>query len=239
MKTFLTNLVAAVALLAAGSAGAILHISNPDYVVIITHEFETSGGTGFGGGFNDSGGGVNLTDNQAFANTSTAPQVTSCTTGSDGVCRLPGQLIIGNRWPGEIIYASDIVMGTQAGSFSSLSRSSDSGIWQPLPPDTLPADPQKCVADICDPARKAQEDNNVIAYAQTKGMWTVGKWGSAAVVGTIASFSPLKFFGGAIMGGGAYLLTKELGGDMLDALDYSQKSAVVVAYNACKKKCGA
>jgi len=238
MKTHLAS-VAAVALLSVTGASAMLHITNPDYVVIINHEFETPSGSNFGGGFSDSGGGVVLVDNGAFKYQNTTPIITSCTVGSDGICRLPGNLIIGNRWPGEVIYASDILGGVQGGSFSSLSRSSDSGIWQPLAPDSAPPSPQKCVADICDTAKTQQHLADANALSAAKGRWAAGKWVAGTVVGAIGSLGPLKMLGGAFLGGGAFYLTKEAGSDALDALAQNQIVAVNAAYSACKKKCGA
>ena len=134
MKTHLAS-VAAVALLSVTGASAMLHITNPDYVVIINHEFETPSGSNFGGGFSDSGGGVVLVDNGAFKYQNTTPIITSCTVGSDGICRLPGNLIIGNRWPGEVIYASDILGGVHRAAASHRSReaaTAASGSHSPL-----------------------------------------------------------------------------------------------------------
>jgi hypothetical protein len=237
MKAF-TTIAATAALLAATGTSAMLHITNPDYVVIITHEYAGSE-SNFGGGFGADMGGGAVGDNGAFVGVNTAPKTMSCTTGGDGICRMPDTIIVGNRWPGEVLYANDIVQGVQGGSFSSLSRSSDGGLWVLTPPDTPPVDPLKCVADICNTARKTQEDANANAMVAARAKWTIIKWGISTSAGVIVAFTPVKLIGGAITGSSSYVLLKEAGADSLQGLADSQTLAVNTAYAKCKTKCGA
>ena len=238
MKARFSTLAAAAALVVTGNASAIVHITNPDYVVVIVHEYSGSGETNFSGGFGmDFGDGTGpVGDNGSFQNVNTQPRTISCTTGSDGICRMPTGNVIGSRWPGEVVYATEIVQGFQMGSFGNLVRSGDTGLYAPVPSAQNP-DPAKCIADICDVARKVQGDNNAIQYARIKGVSTGIKWGTTMVSGLIgAKFGGL--IGGAVAGGGAYALVKEFNQDMLDALDQAMKTAVANEYAKCKKKCG-
>ena len=232
----LSMLAAAATLVVTGNASAILHITNPDQVIVITHEYSGSE-TNFGGGFGADFGDGAIGDNGSFRYENTQPRVISCTTDSDGICRMPTGNIIGSRWPGEVIYASEIVQGFQMGpSFGSLVRSADSGIYAPVPPAQSP-DPAKCIAQICDVARKAHEDNNAIQYTKVKGATTVLKWSVAITAGLVGA--KLGGWVGASAGGsGAYTLMKEANTDMLDALQQAMNVAVAKAYDACKKKCG-
>jgi len=236
MKASLTTAAAAVALLVATSAGAIMHITNPDYVVIINHEY-TGSETNFGGGFGRDFGDGAVGDNGAFKDTPTKPRVISCSVNDRGNCPMELQVIAGNRWPGETIYATEIVQGIQTGSFSSLIRSGDYGLYGPVAPDTPAPDPAKCIADTCDVARKTQEDTNVIQFGQVKGVVVGTKWAVSVIGGVIAA----KYGGwitGATTGIGAYALLKEAGTDFLDGLDQSMKAEVAIDYQKCKKKCG-
>jgi hypothetical protein len=234
VKSIFISIVGLLALLVVTTTGAIMHITNPDTTIVVSHDYQ-GGTTNFGDGFTSYAGefGSGDTDSGAFRNVDTQTKRIACST---NFC-MEKVTVTGNRWPGEVQYATDIVWGYENGSFSQLSRSSDQGIWAPEVPSTPSIDPQKCVAEICDTQRKAQEDTNALALAKAKGAVTVGKWVAGVAAGLAgAALSPIA---GAIYAGSAYQLVKEAGSDIIDGLDQGMKTQIVINYKKCKTKCGA